>query len=134
MKIDFSGALDRTGLTIREFSIYPLLCGYWRFFLIYIDTVSINSTTADSCQSRLANVVSWVPEGSVLGPLLFLLCISELFYILENKPMTPLWWLLCQPQSLELQLQSSWIVTSLKWLICVTVWGWNRMRAQIRLW
>ena len=39
----------------------------------------------DGCHSKLVNVVSGVPQGSVLGLLLFLLYTSELFSILENK-------------------------------------------------
>ena len=36
-------------------------------------------------RSKLVNVVSGVPQGSVLGSLFFLLYTSELFSILENK-------------------------------------------------
>ena len=39
----------------------------------------------DGCRRKLVDVVSGVPQGNVLRPLLFLLYTSELFSILENK-------------------------------------------------
>ena len=39
----------------------------------------------DDCQSKLVDVVSGVPQGCVLGMLLFFLYTSELFSILDNK-------------------------------------------------
>ena len=39
----------------------------------------------DGCRSKLVNVMSGLLQGSVMGPLLFLLYTSELFSILENK-------------------------------------------------
>ena len=68
--------------------IKALLCGGWRICVVCIYTVSIKPITAcygDGCLSKLVNVVSGVPHGSVLGLLLFLLYTRELFSILENK-------------------------------------------------
>ena len=39
----------------------------------------------DDCRSKLVNMVSGVPQGSVLGPQLCLLYTAELFSIVENK-------------------------------------------------
>ena len=39
----------------------------------------------DGCQSKLVNILSGVPQGSVLDQLSFLLYTSKLFSILENK-------------------------------------------------
>ena len=39
----------------------------------------------DGCQSLLVNVASGVPQGSVLGGLLFFMYTVELISILENK-------------------------------------------------
>ena len=39
----------------------------------------------DGCNSKLVNVVSGVPQGSVLGLQLFLLYTAELFFIVDNK-------------------------------------------------
>ena len=65
-----------------------MFCVHWRFCVVYIDTFLSNRSqhvTVDGCRSKLVNVVSGVPQGSVLGQLLFLLYTSELFSILENK-------------------------------------------------
>ena len=82
---------------------------------------------ADGCRSELVNAVLGVPEGSVLGPLLFVLYTSELFSILENKLIgyvdDSTLMTFCHPQAPELQWQSPRTVTSAGLVSGVTFGG-----------
>ena len=85
VQIDFNAAFDRVnhqGILYRFSSVSiggPVLCVLTQFTSNRSQYVLV-----DGCCSKLVNVVSGVPQGSVLGTLLFLLYTSELFSILEN--------------------------------------------------
>ena len=86
MQIDFSTAFDR----VNDRGILYKLCSVCiggSVLSILTQFLSDRSqyVMVDGCRSKLVNVMSGVPQGSVFGPLLFLLYTSELFYILENK-------------------------------------------------
>ena len=86
MQIDYSAAFDR----VNHLGILYKLCyvGIGGSVLSILTRFLSNRTQqvlVDGCRSKLVNVVSAVPQGSVLGLLLFLLFTSELFSILENK-------------------------------------------------
>ena len=84
MQIDFSTAFDRVN---HQGILYKLSSvGIGGSVLSVLTQFLSNQSQyvlVDGCRSKL--VVSGVPQGSVLGPLLFLLYTSELFSILENK-------------------------------------------------
>ena len=89
MQIGFSAAFDRVnhqGILNRVCSVY--IGGS----VLSIRTLFLSNRSqhvmVDGCRSKLVDVVSGVPQGSVLGSLLFFLYTSELFSILENKLMT----------------------------------------------
>ena len=86
VQIDFSAAIDK----VNHLGIHYKLCslGVGGSVLPILTQFLSNRSQhvmVDGCWSKLVNVVAGVPRGSVLGPLLHLLCTSELFSILENK-------------------------------------------------
>ena len=86
MQIDFSAAFDR----VNHHGILYKLCslgigGSVLSILTHFLSDRSQHVMVDGCSSKLVNIVSGVPQGSVLGPLLFLLYTSELFSALENK-------------------------------------------------
>ena len=83
MQIDFSAAFDR----VNNLGILYKLCsvgigGSVLYILTQFLSNRLHQIMVDGCRSKLVNIVSGVPEGSVLGQLLFLLYTSELFSIL----------------------------------------------------
>ena len=108
VQIDFSAAFDR----VNHLGILYKLCsvGIGGSVLSILTEFLSNQSQqvmVDGCQSELVNVVSGVPQDSVLGQLLFLLYTSELFFILENKFIgyadDSTLMALCHPQASELQ-------------------------------
>ena len=86
VQIYFSAAFDWVNHQGILFKLCSVRIGGSVF---YISTQFLSNRSqhvmVDSCRSTLVNVVSGVPQGRALGPLLFLLNTSELFSIVENK-------------------------------------------------
>ena len=86
VQINFSVAFDR----VNHKGIIYKLCsvgigGSVLSILTQFQSNRSQHVMADGCWSKLVNVVPGLPQGSVLGLLLFLLYVPELFSILENK-------------------------------------------------
>ena len=86
VKIDFIADFDR----VNHLGILYKLCsvgigGSVLSILTQFQSNRSQQVMVDGCRrSKLVNVVSGVRQGSVFGPLFFLLYTSELFSILEN--------------------------------------------------
>ena len=86
VQIDFCAAFDRVN---HQGILYKLSSVGIGGSVLSVLTQFLSNRSqyvlVDGCCSKLVNVVSGVPQVSVLGPLLFHLYTSELFFILENK-------------------------------------------------
>ena len=83
VQIDFSAAFDKVN---HQGILYKLSSVGIGSFVLSVQTQFLSNRSqyvlVDGCRSKLVNVVSGVPQGSVLGSLLFLLYTSELFSVL----------------------------------------------------
>ena len=86
VQIDFSSAFDRVN---HQGILFKLCFVGVRSSVLSVLTQFLSNRSqyvmVDGCRSKLVNVVSGVPQGSVLGKQLFLFYTAELFSIVENK-------------------------------------------------
>ena len=82
-KIVTSEAFDRVNhlSILYKLSFVGIGASVWSILTQFLSNRS-QQVMVDGCRSKLVNVVSGLQHGSVLGPLLFLLYTSELFFIL----------------------------------------------------
>ena len=86
VQIDFSAAFDRVNHQVILFKLCSVgVDGSVLSVLTQFLSSRSQYVVVDGCRSKLVNVVSGVPSGSVLGPQLFLLYTADLFSIVENK-------------------------------------------------
>ena len=86
MQIDFSSVCVRVNHQGILYKLCSVCTGGSVFSVLTKFLLNVSQhVLVDGCRSKLVNVVSGLQQGSVLGPLLFLLRISKLFSILENK-------------------------------------------------
>ena len=86
VQIYFSAAFDRVNHLGILYKLYSVgIEGSVQSILTQFLSNQSQQVMVDGCRSKLVNVVSGMPQGSVLGPLLFLVYTLELFTILGNK-------------------------------------------------
>ena len=88
--LDCSDSLQCNFLAGSTIKVFSLSSAQWElkapcYLLLQFLSTRSQCVLVDGHRSNLVNVVSGVPQGSVLGPQVFLLYTLELFSTLENK-------------------------------------------------
>ena len=82
VQIDFSAAFDRVNHKGNFFKLCSVgVGGSVLSVLTKLHSNRSQYVVVYGCRSKLVNLVPRVPQGSVLGPLLFLLYTAELFSV-----------------------------------------------------
>ena len=84
VQIDFSAAFDRVNHLGIVYQLCSVSIGGSVLSVLTQFPNRSQHVMVDGCRIKLVNVVSGVPQGSVFGPLVFLLYTLVLFSILEN--------------------------------------------------
>ena len=87
VQIDFSAAFDRVNHQGILFKLCSVGVGGSVLSVVLTQFLYNRSqyVVVGGCRGKLVNVVAGVPQGSVLGMLLFILLNAELFSVVENK-------------------------------------------------
>ena len=138
----FSSAQPSIGSTINEFSVWGQFCGYWRFWVVYTETVfckiyytMLYLTVVEVNWWSLCQDCHWaVFMESTPRSLWEYTCTPRSYYLHESKLIgysNDSTLIAAVPNALELQLRNSWTVTSARLVSGVTYWVWNWMRVRL---